>query len=125
MYYQDVTMKMFEFVALIFVFIIGREIVKKLIAIKGDIIIGDQSIPILLGEDRASKFVVLLALVSLAQIAFFIRFLLNGYIDYGFYAMAFLLAVIIHLEGIHKRHRLVNRLYKVLIIMCILSIPFI
>ncbi|NNC84085.1 MAG: UbiA family prenyltransferase [Flavobacteriales bacterium] len=124
-YYQEVTLKMFEFIALIFVYIIGREIVKKLIGIRGDIIIGEQSLPIVMGEKRASGFIVFLALVSLAQIAFFIRFLLHGYIDYVFYSMAVILGLIIYQEGVRKDHTTVNRLYKVLIILCILSIPFI
>ena len=124
-YYQDVTLKMFEFVALIFVFIIGREIVKKLIGIKGDIILGDKSLPIVFGEKKASLIVVLLALLSIGQLAFFIRFLLHGYIDYVFYFMAFLLLLIVYLEGVQKQHRVVNGIYKVLIILCILSIPFI
>ncbi|NND93746.1 MAG: UbiA family prenyltransferase [Flavobacteriales bacterium] len=124
-YYQKVTTKMFEFVALIFVFIIGREIVKKLIGIKGDIIIGDKSIPIIIGEERASRFVIFLAVLSIGQIVFFIRFLLKGQIDFVFYAMALILSAIIYFEAVAKNHEMVNRLYKILIIMCILSIPFI
>jgi 4-hydroxybenzoate polyprenyltransferase len=124
-YYRTVTLKMFEFVALIFVFIIAREICKKLIGLKGDIILGDQSIPIVIGEVWASRAITFLAMVSIAQLAFFIRFLFEGYVDYYFYTMAFILGFVIFFEAIRKDHRMVNRLYKLLILMCIFSIPFI
>lgn len=125
LYYRTVTLKMFEFVALIFVFIIAREICKKLIGLKGDIILGDQSIPILIGETWASRVITFLALVSVAQLAFFIRFLHEGYVDYLYYSMALILGLVIFFEVLRKDHRMVNRLYKVLILMCVFSIPFI
>lgn len=124
-YYQDVTMKMVEFVGLIFVFIIAREVCKKLIAIRGDIILGNQSIPILFGEKRAAYLVSTLALVSIAQIGFFIRFILHGEIEAIFYFMAFILLLIAYFSSVRKNHSLVNNLYKVLLLACILSIPFI
>ncbi len=125
LYYRTVTLKMFEFVALIFIFIIAREICKKLIGLKGDIILGDQSIPIMIGEKWASRVIVFLALVSIAQLAFFIRFLFEGYVDYLFYSMAAISGMVIFFEAIKKDHQTVNLLYKLLILMCILSIPFI
>lgn len=124
-YYRTVTLKMFEFVALIFVFIIAREICKKLIGLKGDIIIGDQSIPIVIGEKWASRVITFLAFVSIAQLAFFIRFLFEGYVDYLFYSMAAISGLVVFFEAIKKDHHTVNRLYKLLILMCIFSIPFI
>lgn len=124
-YYSDVTIKMVEFVALIFVFIFSREIVKKLIAMRGDIILGDKSIPITIGEGRARSLMVILAMVSVAQLAFFIRFIHEGYVDLMFYAMAVVLGGVILLLITGPRHKWVNRLYKLLIIMMIGAIPFI
>lgn len=125
MYYQKVSLKMFEFVAVVCVFIVAREICKKLIGLKGDIIHGDQSIPILFGEKWASRMIVGLALLSIAQLGFFIRFLHEGYADIIYYAMAVILVVIIYYEWIRKEHRTVNWLYRLLILMGIGSIPFI
>ncbi len=124
-YYQDVTIKMFEFVAVIFVFISAREVCKKLIGLKGDIILGDQSLPIVFGEKKASLIITGLALLSIAQIGFFIRFLLQGEIEAIFYGMAIVLLLIAYFEGLKKAHTTVNFLYKLLILACILTIPFI
>jgi len=125
LYYQEVTWKMFEFVALVFMLILAREIVKKLIAIKGDIIIGDKSIPIMIGEKSASRLVSVFAIVTIMQLGFFIRFLHEGHVDKIFYAMAVLLLIAFILETFNKDHDKVNIIYRLLIVMSILAIPFI
>ena len=124
-YYETVTLQMLEFVALIFIMIFGREIVKKLIGLKGDFILGDQSLPIYFGEKWGERIVIGLSLLTCMQAAFFIRFLVHGEAAYAFYAMAAMSILVIITIWPMKDYRWANRLYKVLIILCILSIPFI
>jgi 4-hydroxybenzoate polyprenyltransferase len=124
-YYWDLTWKMFAFISLIFLFILTREVVKKLIAIRGDIILGDQSIPIVIGERAASIVVVSLGIISMLQVGYLVTQVFTGISDFLFYAMLLLLSAAVIAEGFKNDHLQVNFIYKILILLSILTIPYI
>ena len=110
---------------LIFLFILTREVVKKLIAIRGDIILGDQSIPIVIGERAASIVVVSLGIISMLQVGYLVTQVFTGISDFLFYAMLLLLSAAVIAEGFKNDHLQVNFIYKILILLSILTIPYI
>ena len=124
-FYENVTWKMLEFVALIFIVLIEREFLKKIIGVKGDFVLGTRSIPIEFGERMANLAIILLSLISIAQIFFFLRFVNSGMPAVSAYVMIFLQIAAIAAVYLRKDHKTADRLMKLLIIWMVLSIPFI
>ena len=111
-HYENLTKKMFEFVAFIFVLIVMRGVVKKIIGMKGDIIYGDRSIPIVYGERTARLSILVLSILSIGQIVFFIRFLVEGPIRFYFFAVIVIQVIIGFLIARQGRETMVNAALK-------------
>jgi 4-hydroxybenzoate polyprenyltransferase len=125
-FYWNITLKMVEYVAFIFMIIVSRDVIKKIIGMKGDIIYGDRSIPVVYGEKKAKYLVISLCLISIGQIAFFIRFLFSGDIQYYFLAVVFVLgAIVVMLTKRNADYNQVNLLFKLLLLSAVFTIPFI
>jgi len=124
-FYDNVTWKMLEFVALIFIVLIEREVLKKVLGLKGDFVLGNRSIPIEFGEKTSNDAVVILSAISIAQLLFFMRFVNPGSPAILAYLMIFLQGATIMSIYFKKDHNTADRLLKLLIILMVFSIPFI
>jgi 4-hydroxybenzoate polyprenyltransferase len=116
----------FVFVGYIFVLTFTREIIKKMTSIKGDLVVGEKSLPIVLGI-RKTKYILLsfmlLAMLSIISLFNEIKYLPIVYYFLG--ALVTILIAILLLRG-SKTSTQFNRLnvvYKLLLISGIMSIP--
>jgi len=108
------------------VMIYTREVIKKLIAIKGDLILGDKSIPIVFGVKKTKRLLVTLFVVTLGlciPIYIYVRspiihlYLLIVLINLGINAY-------ILTSETRNNYLIMNKLYKGILILAILCIPF-
>jgi len=116
---------------LIYFFFLGlmiytREVIKKLIAIKGDLILGDKSIPIVFGVKRTQLLLATLYIITLGLCLPIYNMVRSPIVH------VYLLLVIINiatnfyfLANDSKRNYLkMNNLYKIVLILAIFCIPF-
>ncbi len=113
------------FVTYIFTIDLTREIIKKMTSIKGDLIVGEISIPIFFGI-RKSKFIIFfLMLCSQFAILLLLPAIISQLFSY-YFILAFIIILfsiyLLHNAKISKQFQLINNIYKVLIGLAILSI---
>ncbi len=113
------------FVTYIFTIDLTREIIKKMTSIKGDLIVGEISIPIFFGI-RKSKFIIFfLMLCSQFAILLLLPSIISQLFSY-YFILAFIIILfsiyLLHNAKISKQFQLINNIYKVLIGLAILSI---
>jgi len=119
-FYWNISKKMIEYVAFIFILIVARGVIKKLIGMKGDIIFGDRSVAVVYGEKKAKWIVLILSALSIGQILFFIRYLFDGPVQYYFVGVIVLLMLRKTAD-----YKLVNLMFKLLLISAVFCIPFV
>jgi 4-hydroxybenzoate polyprenyltransferase len=117
----------FVFVGYIFVLTITREIIKKMMSIKGDLVVGEKSLPIVLGI-RKSKYILLAwMMIAIVSIIGLLNEIKDLPIVYYFIVAEFVLLLSIFQLRRSKtaaQFNKINILYKLLLIAGILSIPF-
>lgn len=125
LYYENVTWRMLEFIALMFIVLIEREFLKRIMAVKGDFVLGHRSIPVTFGERKAAVNVLFLSVISIAQLSFFLRFLHHGAPAVTFVVMIALQALAIGLWLLKKDYGRMDSVLKAIIVLMVVSIPFI
>jgi len=128
LFYNVYNQMIILYVGYIFVLTITREIIKKMTSIKGDLIVGEKSLPIILGI-RKTKFIILgwiiLAIVCIIG--------LYPNIENLPILWHFLLALLILIGSIYQLHiskvaadfKKLNVIFKVLITLAVLCIPLV
>jgi 4-hydroxybenzoate polyprenyltransferase len=114
------------FIAYIFVLTITREIIKKMISIKGDLVVGEKSLPIVLGI-RKSKYILLIwmlvAMISIIALFNEIKDLPIAYYFLGALGLLILSVFKLRKSKTARHFNSLNAIYKLLLIAAILSIP--
>ena len=113
------------FVTYIFTIDLTREIIKKMTSIKGDLIVGEKSIPIFFGIKKSKYIIFFLMLSSLFAILILLPAIVSKSFSY-YFMLAFIIILfsiyLLHNAKISKQFQLINNIYKVLIGLAILSI---
>jgi 4-hydroxybenzoate polyprenyltransferase len=126
LYYQHYNLITFLFVGYIFVLTMTREIVKKMISLKGDLIVGEKSLPIVLGIKK-TKYILLawiiLASICIASLLPFITQLTIFYYFCFALVMLFVAALFLRRTKTAAQFTRMNNLFKMLLIAAILCIP--
>jgi 4-hydroxybenzoate polyprenyltransferase len=126
--YQEYNLITFLFVGYIFAMTLTREVIKKMIGLKGDLIVGEKSLPIVLGI-RKTKYVILgLMLLAFGCISFLFQAIIYLPIV-GYFSIAALMIMIsiflLNRSKQAKDYEKLNLIYKLLLIFGILSIPLV
>lgn len=126
--YQSFNLMTILFVGYIFVLALTREIVKKMIGIKGDLIVGEKSLPIIIGIRKTKYIILSLMLLALFCIAALYKDVVSLPIFYYFAtAMLAIASSIWVLKNckMSKDYERINLIYKLLIVFGVLSIPLV
>lgn len=119
----DMTLLLFS--TYIFTIDLTREITKKMITLKGDLIVGEKSIPILFGIRKAKYIIFFLMLSSLFAILFLLPTVIHQLFSY-YFIIAFIIILfsiyLLHNSKIAAEYEKINSIYKSLIGLAILSI---
>ncbi|WP_340077362.1 geranylgeranylglycerol-phosphate geranylgeranyltransferase [Leptobacterium sp. I13] len=124
-YYKNVETVIFVHATFLFVLIAMRELVKDLENLKGDLITGYKTIPVLYGENVSKIFLTVLALFTLVPSYLLIAYFSIGYMYLYFYASAVLLIVFIFFlwKSKYKLHYIVlHSILKLIIVAGVFSI---
>jgi len=128
-FYRTITPYIFLYVSFIFILVLTREIIKKIIRFKGDLVVGEKSLPIVIGERKSKWLAILLMLGSLAQLGslYFIQWLVRlpwWFITIG--TLGIILSIILVLttrKG--SNYSVINTIYKILLIGSVAGIALI
>jgi 4-hydroxybenzoate polyprenyltransferase len=126
--YQSYNLMTTLFVGYIFVLALTREIIKKMIGIKGDLIVGEKSLPILIGIKKTKYIILALMLLALGCIAFLYKEVIVLPIAYYFGAAFIAIGSSIYVLKtckMAKDYEKLNTIYKLLIVLGILAIPLV
>lgn len=109
----------------IFTIDLTREIVKKMISLKGDLIVGEKSIPILLGI-KNSKYVIFFMMLSsiiaiLSLLPIVIKNAFSIYFVISLFMITFNIYLLHHAKNA-KNYQLINTCYKLILGLAIFSI---
>ena len=124
-YYKNFETVIFVHAAFLYLIIVMRELVKNLENMKGDVVLGYETIPIVYGEKLSKALLVGLTLLSFIPVYFLIEHFEVGQMDYFFYAALFLLLVFLLFLFFSKgkwQYLLLHNLLKFIIVAGIFSI---
>lgn len=126
LYYFHTTFAVILYVGFLFMIELTREIVKKLEAMKGDIIYDHGSLPIMLGVKNAKMVIYFLMIATAAQIVYLHPTVEHNYYILGYLGTTIVLIIIALIlligAGEQRDFRRVNLLYKLIItggILCV------
>ena len=102
-----------------------REIIKKMISLKGDLIVGEKSIPILFGIKKSKYIIFYMMISSILAILTLLPIIIETYIS--IYFIISLLIISVNIYMLHharnaKHYERINTCYKLIIGLGILSI---
>ena len=123
--YQTINSTFILYSGFIFAVTLTREIIKKMISLKGDLIVGELSIPIVLGIKKTKYLILFLMSSTLLLTVLNLPSILNSRISYFFFFSIVLILVSIGflIKAKTPYHfNKINTLYKILIGFSILSI---
>lgn len=127
-FYLETNLTIILYIGYLFAVTLTREIIKKMVYLKGDLIVGEKSLPIIMGI-RTTKYIILCSMLfSLIPVGVLLPEIVNRYILYYFIVSSSLITTSILLLKFAKtpsHFDKINTLYKVIILMGILSIPLI
>ena len=113
------------FITYIFTIDLTREIVKKMTSIKGDLVVGEKSIPILMGIKKSKYIIFFLMLSSQLAILFLLPKVINQLFSY-YFILAFVIILycifLLYNAKTSKQYKFLNNVYKGLIGLAIFSI---
>ena len=113
------------FITYIFTIDLTREIVKKMTSIKGDLVVGEKSIPILIGIKKSKYIIFFLMLSSQLAILFLLPKVINQLFSY-YFILAFVIILycifLLYNAKTSKQYKFLNNVYKGLIGLAIFSI---
>jgi len=128
-YFNKITPYIFLYVSFIFLLALTREIIKKLIRFKGDLVVGEKSLPIVIGESKSKILAVFFMLGSLAQLCslYFIQWLLRLPLWFVFLGgAAITVSIILMLTSKSgNNYKIVNTIYKFLLVASVAGIALI
>lgn len=127
-YYRNFEMVVFLHAVFLYLIIVIRELVKDLENIKGDLVHGYRTIPLVYGEKWSKFFLTALVLFSFIPIYFLVSRFEIGEMHYYFYAAAILLIfflLILYFSKAKWQYLLLHNLLKFIIVAGIFSILFI
>ena len=109
----------------IFTIDLTREIVKKMISLKGDLIVGEKSIPIILGIKNSKYIIFFMMLSSILAILSLLPIVIKN--TFSIYFVISLIVISFNIYLLHharnaKNYQLINTCYKLIIGLAILSI---
>ena len=123
--YPSVNHTFFLYGGFIFSITLTREIIKKMVTLKGDLIVGQQSMPIVLGIKKTKYIILFLMLLTLFLTVINLPSIFSKKIVYFFYISILLINVSLVLlikSKTPKHFDKINTIYKVIIGLAILSI---
>ena len=127
-FYLETNLTIIIYIGYLFAVTLTREIIKKMVYLKGDLIVGEKSLPIIMGI-RTTKYIILCSMLfSLIPVGVLLPEIINRYILYYFIVSSSLITGSILLLKFAKtpsHFDKINTIYKVIILMGILSIPLI
>ena len=109
----------------IFTIDLTREIIKKMISLKGDLIVGEKSIPIYFGIKKSKYIIFFLMISSLLAILSLLPIVLNRSFSYYFilsFAVISFAIYLLHHAKTKTQFNKINTVYKFLIGLAIFSI---
>ncbi len=128
LFYLHTNLTIILYIGYIFSITITREVVKKMVSLKGDLIVGEQSLPITLGIRKTKVIILVLMLFSLIPIGVLYPQIIDRYIIYYFAISASLIIVsLMLLKGSKTPTEFdrINLIYKIVILLGIFSIPLV
>lgn len=123
--YPSINHTFFLYGSFIFAITLTREIIKKMVTLKGDLIVGQQSMPIVLGIKKTKYIILFLMLVTLLLTIINLPSVFDSNIKYFFYTSILLIIISISLLVKAKKPKnfdRINTLYKFIIGLSIFSI---
>lgn len=123
--YPYVTQTFILYGGFIFIVTFTREVLKKMVSLKGDLIVGEQSIPIVLGIKSAKYILLLLILITLVLIFYFLPGVKHDTIFYFFIFISCLLGGALYKlyqAKTPKDFDKINTIYKIIIGTSIFSV---
>jgi 4-hydroxybenzoate polyprenyltransferase len=118
-------LKLAFFSTYIFTIDLTREIVKKMISLKGDLIVGEKSIPIIFGIKKSKYIILFLMICSLLAILSLLPKIYPMSFSYYFIIAFIMISISIYLlrnSRTSRQYNRINNVYKTLIGLAILSI---
>lgn len=128
LYYKNFHSVIFVHAAFLYLIIVMRELVKNLENMKGDLVLGYRTIPIVYGERLSKILLTGLALLSFIPAYFLIFHYHIGRMDYFFYAAVFLLLLFVlflYFSKVRWQYLVLHNLLKFIIVAGIFSIALI
>ena len=125
LYYKNFQTVIFVHAAFLYLIIVMRELVKNLENMKGDLVLGSQTIPIVYGERLSKLLLTGIGLLSFIPIYFLIFHFEVGKMDYFFYGAVFLLLIFVLFLFFSKakwQYLFLHNLLKFIIVAGIFSI---
>lgn len=123
--YPNINSTFFLYSGFIFAITLTREIVKKMVSLKGDLIVGEQSFPIVFGIRKTKYIILFLMLTTLMLISLNLPSIIDTTIIYFFYASILFICISLALlikAKTPKHFDKINTIYKIIIGLSIFSI---
>ena len=123
--YPNINSTFFLYSGFIFAITLTREIVKKMVSLKGDLIVGEQSFPIVFGIRKTKYIILFLMLTTLILISLNLPSIIDTTIIYFFYASILFICISLALlikAKTPKHFDKINTIYKIIIGLSIFSI---
>lgn len=125
-YHNYISLHTFAFGALLGLTLFSRELLKDLLMLKGDVIVGRKTIASHYGEEN-TRFALIVSSIVAWVPAFFTRDLFNDYAEIGIFVMLLMLSVANlialkanQLSGLRWAHLA----YKIILVLGVLTLPF-
>lgn len=126
-YYMTTNLTIILFVGYIAALTLTREVVKRMVSLKGDLIVGEKSIPILFGIRKCKYIILSFMIASMVMIIVLFPQIINRDIAYyfgGSFVMIFISTFILRASKTPTQFNLINNIYKSIIVLAIASIVF-
>lgn len=127
LYYMIINLTIGLFVGYIAALTLTREVVKRMVSLKGDLIVGEKSIPILFGIRKCKYIILSFMIASMVMIIVLFPQIINRDIAYyfgGSFMMIFSSTFILRASKTPTQFNLINNIYKGVIVLAIASIVF-
>lgn len=124
-YYMTTNLTIGLFVGYIAALTVTREVVKRMVSLKGDLIVGEKSIPILFGIRNCKYIILSFMIASMVMIIVLFPKILTQDISYYFgasFVMIFISTFILRASKTPTQFDRINNIYKGLIVLAVGSI---
>lgn len=125
LYYMHTNLTILLFIAYIFALTITREVVKRMVSLKGDLIVGEKSIPIIFGIKNCKYIILAFMVASMVMIIVLSPNILHKDIAYYFgasFVLIFVSTFILRASKTPTQFNLINNIYKAMLVLAIASI---